>query len=289
MSEKLKDLAARKEIILERQLELAREFYAIDPNDIDSKEKHRQVTLEMTKNAIDLILPQWVEQIKNGVNKIAMVAPLRGGLGMVNRETENHLRHRLGELGYGDVEVEKWAIGVKRNAAKESAEVYFRQGYLGGKNCDYSKTLVGIFDWGCATGATIVDCSREIRKFTGIGFEKMSAVVMTVSQKAQDRITHDCGDETGAVGIFGSTRARINNVGYVDGISTINTRSTEFNVTPKDWGDQMWGAFDTDNKEENMMNISRFVESFCGVFGDGDYMRLSNYYMKKYVTEEGNY
>lgn len=289
-----KDLDDSREALLFKQMKLAREFYAIEGDSLESQAAHRAITEQMTKNAIDLMLPGLDAQMRSGeVREIALMLPLRGALAMATDETLGHLQKRLKQLGFVDergnttIDLSVWTQGIKRDGEAETAGIYFTSGYSGRE--DFEGVHVVFMDWGMATGASIDVGAKSLKEKTGIGFGQMTSVAMTMADKAKFRLRENCVDESGAINVLAATRARLNEVGYIHQISHAEKLNWE-SVTPKDWGAKMWGMeIKGDSAEVKQNQIEVFIRKLDDLnFVSGVNVNISAaqlYLLKQYYEE----
>lgn len=239
----------------------------------------------MTTNALDLALPGIYRNVReNGLSRIALVAPLRGGLALVTPETVAHLQEWLDSLGLKEVTIELWAQGIKRYPQEDRAEVYFASGYEGSDNANVHAVIL---DWGTATGLTNVYGAYELRKH-GVGYGRMTSVSMALADKGRERMLRDCADETGTITIEAATRAQLNEVDYVVAIAPAD--GGEFReISPKDWGAKMWGMENdgtlvAERKAEVDFFIDTFGKTFAGFVTAEQIENLRKFYYTRYLS-----
>lgn len=286
----LRTLEERRPALLQNQFDLALAFYAIEGHDDDSRAEHRNISQQMALNAIDLVLPHVLENMHDrGLTRIALVAPLRGALGLVTPETEGHLQMRLEQLGVS-YPIELWAQGVKRHPEQDSAEIYFASGYTDG---DKESTHVILLDWGTATGLTNDFGAQDIHARANIPFGQMTSLSMALAAKGRRRLQGNCVDSDGSsIHIEAATLALLNEVDYINALSPGYGGGMYVSVGPKDWGAEMWGMeIDGDSRVARFSQIRTFLDAFERTFGnhvpdiikDADF--LQNFYREKYAAE----
>ena len=289
MSDRLElgTLEERRPALLQNQFDLALEFYAIEGDTDHTRRAHREISQQMALNAIDLVLPHVVRNMRErGLNRIALVAPLRGALALVTSETEEYLKNRLTELGLEDYDIELWAQGIKRHPEEDSAEVYYAIGYMDGNQED---THVIILDWGTATGLTNDYGAHHIHEHGGVPFAQMTSLSMALADKGKKRLLERCVDEDdGTIHMEAATHARLNEMDYIDALAPGYGGNFQ-NVPPKDWGARMWGMeIEGDTDEERYTQIEDFLTQFEYTFhhiiDERDIKFLREYYQSKYLT-----
>ncbi len=281
-------LEERRPALLQNQFDLALEFYAIESHDDDSRIEHRSISQQMARNAIDLVLPHVLKNMNDrGLTGIALVAPLRGALGLVTPETESHLNNRLAQLGV-DCPVELWAQGIKRHPEEDSAEVYYAKGYMDGNKED---THVIILDWGTATGLTNDHGAHHIHDHGGVPFAQMTSLSMALADKGRRRLQENCVDpDGGVIHTEAATLALLNKIDYIYALAPGYGGGGYVEVTPKDWGAEMWGMEiegDTDIDRDTQIEdfLAQFSHTFRHIIDERDIRFLREYYQSKYLTK----
>jgi len=270
--------------LFSEQFDLALAFYALDDG-TQSRERHRAIVQEMADRAVELALPHLAHVVEEQhVSRAVLVAPLRGGLGLVTPRTLGRLRGALSGFGPSDVLVEPWAVGVKRHPAQDRAEVYFSCGLQRADNHDAAAIIL---DFGTATGLTTVAVARELKQ-AGIDYRRMTSISMTLAEKGRKRILESCIDSDGRrIQIEAATRANLNDKDYVYQIAP--TFSAAFcDVNPKDWGERMWGMENTHGSPDVLHHevnefMYHFFQTFEGVTDYSQRVALKDYYLRQYA------
>ncbi|OGK12819.1 hypothetical protein A2859_01810 [Candidatus Roizmanbacteria bacterium RIFCSPHIGHO2_01_FULL_37_16b] len=270
--------------LFQQQFELTKEFYRVpysNPVDKSTRFEHRRISQIMANNAIDLALPSILQNMeKNNLTEIALVAELRGSLALITPETIEHLIKRLNSVERGGITISLWAQGIKRypnlqDSSLDHTEMYFESGYL---DKDLNNVHVVLMDWGTATGSTNRDGAKALKSH-GLDYGHMTNISMTISEEAEQRLIEDCQDDTGSINIQATTRAKLNDIKYVEWIAPFidfdKRQIGEFirvEEGPKDWGDVMWGMIDHAwgklERPETSEEIKKDIEEFIAVFAD---------------------
>src|SRR3989344_3011538 len=249
--------------LLHEQFTHALGFYAIKGDDTISRVAHRRVSQLMAYDAVDLALPHVVKNMQErGLHRIALVAPLRGGLALVTPSTAAFLKGRL-TLLKAPYEIELWAQGIKRYPAQDRADIYFASDYT---RRDNHSVYAIIFDWGTATGLTN-DYGAKDLKSHGVDFGRMTSLSMTLAPKGKQRLLTNCIDGDGSrIHIEAATHAHLNQHDYVDQIAPAYGGQYR-PIIPKDWGAKMWGMENPNDPPLAIVNqIDVFMDAFARTF-----------------------
>lgn len=274
---------AHEKAALEQDLYIqALSFYSLTKTGADGQAEHRRITQEMTVDALELALPEF--DGCHDCNSLLVVAPLRGGLGLVTPETINFIKTK--KMGLMVIPA---AIGVKRHPETMTTDVYFQ---MLPEGIDYQKTAAILLDWGTATGITTAATANELVK-KGIPYGKMMAISMTLPYEGEEYIKTSCP----GLKQFAATRSAMNEDKYISFLAprTIheNGRALFISVTPKDWGDWMFGMREGDPDDVIQTDIVRFSSEFGRTF-EIDYSdrvdrakkSLLSYYGGKYLGKD---
>jgi uracil phosphoribosyltransferase len=255
--------------------EKALEFYQLSRGE-ESQQQHLKITQEMTYAAVDLFFPQ-IQEIAERTGTLHVVAPLRGGLGLVTPETIEYLNKKLSEAGLEHIKVQPMGIGVKRHVDTMTTEVYFssQEGELEGSAV--------IFDWGTATGLTN-DATIDVLIKAGIKEANIMALSMTLPEEGLRYIK----DRHPQSIVVAATRAVMNEKSYICGIGPLGDETRIVEVEPGDWGDLMWGT---------MLGNERAILDYCVAYATlmknyrtpdqlkGDIEKLLAHYGMKYMDK----
>ena len=111
----------------------------------------------------------------------------------------------------------------------------------------------------------------------------MTALSMTIAPEGERRLLQECP----GIHIEAATRAGLNDIGYIDRIAHA-TQGSFSQVTPKDWGDEMWGMKKDTPPKEMLKQINQFMrefeETFRGFVTKQELSRLKAHYEEKYLA-----
>ena len=103
---------------------------------------------------------------------------------------------------------------------------------------------------------------------------------MTIAPEGERRLLQECP----GIHIEAATRAGLNDIGYIDRIAHA-TQGSFLQVTPKDWGDEMWGMKKDTPPKEMLKQINQFMrefeETFRGFVTKQELSRLKGHYEGK--------
>ncbi len=280
-------LQEQRQHLLADQFEDALAFYAITGYDGRTRHEHREISERMAQRALDLALPHAFDVIeKDHLTTLALNFPLRGALALATPQVLNHVRELLAEVGYSHLNLEVWTQGIKRHPDTSTADVYFRSGY---PNNDMAGTYIITLDWGTATGLTNVYGAKDLHQH-GIPYRHMTSVSMTLAPEGETYMRRELVDPDGSwITIEAATRAALNEVKYIYLIGPSEEVGGELtSVTPKDWGDEMFGMkVGEDSPEAISTQIDEYIsalrEAAVGFITEDQLIKLRSYYRQKFL------
>jgi hypothetical protein len=213
---------------------------------------------------------------------VTSILPLRGALGPASSDS---IMTQLNKFGPGLHQI--LPLGIKRNGT--DAHIYFPQESEAIDSSIRADRIYRIEDFGIATGGTMIDIVRQLRR-NQVPFENIYIQGVVGTEYARRRIIEEFGGEFLPEHIIYAVEGRmpveVNLMSqdphrfYLGEIRPVGQDEEFQHVNPKDWGDQIFTPMQETQTIESFLNRLDIILTTNGqILGGEERQALMNHYL----------